>query len=37
MFDKLRNGKIITYNSILEKAIAEKNIHKVIYLLIEKP
>ncbi|MDP2090828.1 MAG: hypothetical protein Q8K30_04490 [Candidatus Gracilibacteria bacterium] len=37
MFDKLRNGKIVNYNSVLEKAITEKNIHKAIYLLTEKP
>ena len=37
LFDKLRNGKINTYNSILENAIKEKNIEKALNLLLDKP
>jgi hypothetical protein len=36
-FDTLRNGKVKTFNSIVEKLIKEKNIKELLKLLIKRP
>ncbi len=36
-FDKIRNSKLETYNSKLEKAIKEKDIDKILKLVFQRP
>lgn len=36
-FDVLRNGKVITFNSKVERAISERNLKELMSLLVTKP